>query len=55
MDPSPFHEKDLDQDAEEFIVSWIQEFPLRESVSLVVHVNQAHENAQYVIETAVHN
>jgi len=55
MDPSPFHEKDLDQDAEEFIVSWIQEFPLRESVSLVVHVNQAHENAQYVVETAVHN
>ena len=55
MDPSPFHEKDLDQDAEEFIVSWIQEFPLRESVSLVVHVNQAQENAQGVIETAVHN
>ncbi|MDQ3258423.1 MAG: hypothetical protein M3R15_31815 [Acidobacteriota bacterium] len=22
MDPSPFHEKDLDRDAEEFIVSW---------------------------------
>jgi hypothetical protein len=25
MDPSPFHEKDLDHDAEEFIVSWAQE------------------------------
>jgi hypothetical protein len=22
MDPSPFHERDLDHDAEEFIVSW---------------------------------
>ncbi|HKM82407.1 MAG TPA: hypothetical protein VJY15_15780, partial [Candidatus Acidoferrum sp.] len=27
MDPSPFIEKDLDDDAEEFIVSWAQEFP----------------------------
>src|SRR5258705_272078 len=27
MDPSPFHEKDLDSDAEEFILSWAQEFP----------------------------
>ena len=29
MDPSPFHEKDLDRDAEEFIVSWAQEYPVR--------------------------
>ena len=27
MDPSPFIEKDLDDDAEEFIVTWAQEFP----------------------------
>ena len=25
MDPSPFHERDLDHDAEEFIVSWARE------------------------------
>jgi hypothetical protein len=25
MDPSPFHDKDLDDDAEEFIVSWAKE------------------------------
>ena len=30
MDPSPFYEKDLDDDAEEFIVSWAQEFPRRD-------------------------
>jgi hypothetical protein len=29
MDPSPFQERDLDDDAEEFIVSWAQEFPRR--------------------------
>ena len=26
MDPSPFHEKDLDPDAEEFIESWAMEY-----------------------------
>ena len=57
MDPSPFHERDLDDDAEEFIVGWAQEFPRRDPVSLVVHVNQfpAHEDAQHLLETAVHN
>jgi hypothetical protein len=57
MDPSPFHERDLDDDAEEFIVGWAQEFPRRDPVSLIVHVNQlpAHEDAQHLLETAVHN
>ena len=57
MDPSPFHERDLDDDAEEFIVGWAREFPRRDPVSLVVHVNQlpVHDNAQQMIETAVHN
>ena len=27
MDPTPFHHKDLDPDAEEFIESWALEFP----------------------------
>jgi hypothetical protein len=27
LDPSPFREKDLDKDAEEFIVSWARELP----------------------------
>jgi hypothetical protein len=57
MDPSPFHERDLDDDAEEFIVGWAREFPRRDPVSLVVHVNQlpAHGDAQHLLETAVHN
>jgi hypothetical protein len=32
MDPSPFHEKDLDDDAAEFILSWAQEFHRHEPV-----------------------
>jgi|SRR5215831_16508427 len=57
MDPSPFQQRDLDDDAQEFIVSWAQEFPGRDQVSLLVRVNQlpAHGNAQQIVETAVHN
>jgi len=57
MDPSPFQERDLDEDAEEFIVSWAQEFPRRDPVSLVIHVNQIPEqpDAQRLVESAVHH
>ncbi len=41
MDPSPFQEKDLDHDAEEFIVSWAREYAHRDRFALVVHVNQS--------------
>jgi hypothetical protein len=30
IDPSPFPDKDLDRSAEDFIVSWAQEFPIDE-------------------------
>ena len=38
MDPSPFHQKDLDHDAEEFIVSWAQEYPAKAPLALRVHL-----------------
>jgi hypothetical protein len=34
----PFREKDLDKDAEEFIVSWARELPRDQSFKIVVHV-----------------
>jgi hypothetical protein len=40
MDPSPFHERDLDRDAEHFILSWAQEYPLRAPLKLLVHLGQ---------------
>src|SRR5882762_7227068 len=57
MDPSPFHEKDLDHDLEEFIVSWATEYPLREPMRLVVHLQNrpARADAPSIIERAVHN
>ena len=38
MDPSPFHERDLDHDAEAFIVSWALEHPKQHELKLVVHL-----------------
>ena len=38
MDPSPFHERDLDHDAEEFIVSWALEHSRQHDLKLVVHL-----------------
>ena len=57
MDPSPFHEKDLDHDAEEFIVSWAKEYPRSEPLTLIVHANQVADAAtsQELIEKAVRN
>lgn len=40
MDPSPFHERDLDHDAEEFIVSWASEHPRQHELKLVVHLTK---------------
>ena len=38
LDPSPFHEKDLDKDAEQFIVSWARELPAGRPFRIVVHL-----------------
>jgi hypothetical protein len=40
IDPSPFREKDLDDDAAEFIVSWAKEVPADEPLTLLVHLDQ---------------
>jgi hypothetical protein len=55
MDPSPFYEKDLDADAEEFILSWAQEFPVRDPIVLKIHVSQTDPTPlpDSVIEQAV--
>jgi hypothetical protein len=40
MDPSPFLEKDLDHDAEEFLVGWAQEHPRDRPLELVLHLQE---------------
>ncbi len=56
MDPSPFIEKDLDNDAEEFIVSWAREFPSDAAIRLRIYLDQwPTEDPKELVETAVHN
>ncbi|MEO8036636.1 MAG: hypothetical protein ABI837_19525 [Acidobacteriota bacterium] len=56
MDPSPFLERDLDDDAEEFIVSWAQEFPPGATVRLRIYLEQwPTEDPKELIRQAVHN
>src|SRR5215472_7842454 len=57
MDPSPFNERDLDHDAEEFIVSWARELPLRDPLALVVHLGALPQDrdAQAMIQEAIHH
>lgn len=40
LDPSPFHERDLDHDAEEYIVSWARELTADAPIVIVVHLPQ---------------
>lgn len=56
MDPSPFYDKDLDNDAEEFIVSWAREYPPDAPLTLRVHLEQwPTEDPASLIREAVHN
>ncbi len=56
MDPSPFIEKDLDDDAEEFIVGWAQEFSPDEPLRLRIHLEQwPEEDPRELIRQAIHN
>jgi hypothetical protein len=40
IDPSPFREKDLDLNAEEFIVSWARELPGDATLALLVYLDR---------------
>lgn len=57
LDPSPFRERDLDREAEEFIVEWADEYPLQNPLELVVRVPREllDKARQSNIPEAVHN
>ena len=57
MDPSPFHERDLDDLAEQFILSWTSEFPVKEPVQLTVILTEkpAGEDPERLVRSAVHH
>ena len=41
IDPSPFHERDLDPKAVEFIVEWSRDLPAAAPLALIVHLERA--------------
>ncbi len=41
LDPFPFRERDLDADAEEFIVGWARELPVRAPIRILIHLPAA--------------
>lgn len=57
MDPTPFHHKDLDPDAEKFIESWALEFPPDSRFHISIHLDRPSPDgdpAELVTE-AIHN
>lgn len=56
MDPSPFPEKDLDDEAEAYIVSWARELPSNVPLTLRVHLEERPvEDPTRLLSEAVHN
>jgi hypothetical protein len=56
LDHSPFREKDLDRNAEEYIVDSVKELPVRAACELVIHLDQPASTPDEVsiIEEAIH-
>jgi hypothetical protein len=57
LDPSPFHDRDLDQDAEDYIVDSADEFPLPTPLTLVVYLpaDQVSSLEASDLERSIHN
>ena len=57
IDPSPFRERDLDPDCEEFIVSWAREVPPDRGLRVEIHVDreQPPEELAADVPSAVHS
>jgi hypothetical protein len=41
MDPSPFHDRDLDPKAAEYIVGWARELPRHAALALLIHLDRS--------------
>jgi hypothetical protein len=57
FDPSPFHDRDLDHDAEEYIVGWAEEVALERPLKLIIHLPEEQRAGAdpAVLERAIHN
>ncbi len=57
LDPSPFHERDLDQDAEDYIIGSAEEIGLQRPIALIVHLpaDQLPQSGAPDLGEAIHN
>jgi len=56
MDPTPFHHRDLDTEAERFLESWALEFPQDSHYRIIVHIEaMPQENPAALVAEAIHN
>ncbi|MDO8653559.1 MAG: hypothetical protein Q7R66_15355 [Undibacterium sp.] len=56
MDPTPFHHRDLDTNAERFIESWALEFSQNSHFRIIVHIQEmSQDNPAALVAEAIHN
>lgn len=57
LDPAPFHERDLDADAEEYIISSAEEISRQRPLRLVIHLpaDQVTQSSAHDLGEAIHN
>src|SRR5262249_2853062 len=47
LDPLPFRERDLDRDAEEFIVGWARELPRHKPIVIQIHLPKVEAESEH--------
>lgn len=56
MDPTPFHHRNLDSDAEDFLESWALGFPQDSHFKIIVHIEKMPaEDPSALVTEAIHN
>jgi hypothetical protein len=57
FDPAPFHEKELDEDAEVYIYNIVGEFPLKKPLEIIIHVPPSEFNGEteHTLKEAIRN
>jgi hypothetical protein len=56
MDPTPFHHRDLDTNAEKFMENWALEFPQESHFRIIVHIEKMPQaDPTTLVAEAIHN
>ncbi|AKB64728.1 hypothetical protein [Methanosarcina mazei] len=57
FDPAPFHEKELDREAEEYIYNTVGEFPLKKPLGIFIYLppSEADGETEHILKKAIRN